>query len=184
MFKKFRGACSELIRRGSKNALYPSVFSHFSFSAPSAIPILPPVRGVLRGSAGRSRAVATARGRRTASTTCAEIPFARGVVGGSGTGSMRRRVGAVGCLGCRKGWMGLIECRRAFGRRGWFFTMSSTALGYAGLGGRGGGNGHIIRRAALRWRMSTTVEDIIRDRGDITRQKKRGFGCLFGGALG
>ena len=65
--------------------------------------------------------------------------------------------------------MGLIDHRRALGRRWWLFTMSSTELGNAGLGGRRSRNGHIIRGAALGWRTTTTVRDIYRDRWNSAR---------------
>ena len=85
--------------------------------------------------------------------------------------------GLVGCLERREVRMGLTELQLALGRRGWFFTMSSTGLGAAGLGGRQSGNGRSIGRAAPGCRATSAVGDISRNRWDGARQKERGFGC-------
>ena len=157
----------------------------FSFSEPNSIPILLPIRGVLRGSVGRSPDVAALRGGRTALTTCADIPLARRVLRGGCTGSMGRKVGAIGWLKRREGRLTLrIEFRRTFGRRGCRFATSSKGLGNAGLNGRRGGDGHIIWRAALGCRATTTVGDIFRDTWNGARRKGRGFGCPSRSVLG
>ena len=118
------------------------------------------------------------------STMCAGIPFARRLFGLRCAWCMRRRGGAIGGLKHRKGRMGRIGRRWALAHLGRCFTMSTAGLGNARLSGRRSGDGSVIRRAALRWRMATTVGDVFRAGGGNARRELRGFGGAFGGVRG
>ena len=118
---------SPLVRRVS--AFEHFLKKHFPIVEPSRMPATLPIGGVLRGSVGRRLAGSLVRGRMTKIATCAECPLARIRLGGGGTGSMRRRWRAVGCLKLRDIRMSGISGRLGWGLFGSFFaTMSASRL--------------------------------------------------------